>query len=271
MLSKIKKNSIAFIMILTLQTTIFGMHENECKQLSLIYKKPYLPYNINSLNFWSSLKEIFSRKDHSASTTLAHIKSDLIKFVEYLQTNDLENNPELQETINRKYKQLWNDFLMLHNHNWIDQFMYPNHPHIDNPENNKYRRELLRSLHPDKNQSIINKSQQNELYKHLTDTARPEKPMDCIINPFVDAVAHLGSQASFNIFQTTCFLPSILFPQFFSNQETRFFKKYINQANKEISQCNRSVKILERNIETRHEELKKTFNIVSSKTKKTQN
>jgi len=211
------------------------------KQKLLTSPEIALSYSLPSTSMWDSLKQIFFAPTTNTHITLKCIKSDLTKLINYLKKNDIQNDQWQQEDIARKYKQLWNDFLRLHNHTWLDQILYPHHPSIDTEEEAKFRRQLLFSLHPDKEQSIINATQKNELYTNFTDISRPIKPLDPIIDSYSFMASFVGYRTGMQTISTISSLPSILFPQYFTNKAIASYAKDTAKEKLEIKRYNNAI------------------------------
>ena len=148
MLTKINLFSVFTVIVLSLQTTISAMdnHDNRDKFLTLTILANYLNQRaivpvINQLNskknesnsFWRSLQQLFSKNN------LQDIKTDLNLLLVSLKNDDSINKSFNNEDV-AKCKQLWDEFLLLHNYSFLDQIIYPHHPHIESPEAKKYKK-----------------------------------------------------------------------------------------------------------------------------------
>jgi hypothetical protein len=226
------------------KTDLYQKFNLNCRRKLLTGPAVTLSYSLPSPSMWDSLKQLFFTSTSSPHITLDSIKSDLTQLIDYLKKNNIENDKWQQEDITNKYKQLWSHYLSLHNYTSLDKIMYPSHPAIDDNEEAQYRRKQLLLIHPDKDKSNVNAIQKNELFTTLTDISRPTKPLD----PIIDGFSFTGSIGAYRTgmqaIGTISSLPSILFPQYFTNKTIASYRKGTAQENLETKQY--------KNVSTKH-------------------
>jgi hypothetical protein len=188
------------------------------------------------------------------------IKKDVMKKIKTLHTKNSCQELITDEDV-LEITMLWNQFKSLHNYNWIDQIIYPFHKTID-PEQvtkERNRKPLNLLLHSDRYLSK-NKKQMDDLFICLGDSSRVSKSMDFIIDPIVAIATSTAARATFQAVTTACSLPSLLFPDYFTNKNTSRYKNALNKTNKQI-------KIVELNIQAKQQEVRDTVNFFSTKNK----
>jgi hypothetical protein len=212
-----------------------------CLNLLILYKK-----NQPSLGYVSTPQKVINAYAGAYDkANLNQIKSNLKFLIKTLNEND---NHHFQDKYITICKQLWNDFLLLHNYSWLDHILYPKHPSIDSPEENKYRKNQLLLLHPDKQNSndTCTPEQKTDLFRHISNITRPKKPFDSIINPISNFLSMITNkiifQTSAQIFTTTCSLPSILFADYFKNTNILEYEKAIKNKNLNILKHETAIK-----------------------------
>jgi hypothetical protein len=289
MLTKIKSFSIISVLILSLQTTIFAMDLNEIIdfnqnwykkriELVLLYKKiNQLPRNyvpkMDSPKIIASdivLDEPTTIKTYLSmhyaclivqSTLVTDtIKKDVMKKIKTLHTKNSCQELITDEDV-LEITTLWNQFKSLHNYNWIDRIIYPFHKTID-PEQvtkERNRKPLNLLLHSDRYREE-NKKQMDALFICLGDASRVVKSMDFIIDPIIAIATSTAARATFQAVTTACSLPSMLFPDYFTNKNTSHYKNALNKTNKDI-------KIVELNIQAKQQEARDAVIFFSTKNK----
>ena len=264
MLTKIKNFSLASIMVLSCQTTVFACMNPQRTTAELFeeYNDEFNRLGRPQYKIFIKLQKLFETKDQST------IKNDLIA-----KTQSLKNKDNNAETISDEeiyeVQKIWDQFKSFYNYDLLDLIMYPLHEpankkNVKEMEKERKQKPLNLYAHPDKYKLSENNTKMDNFYRYLDNTSRPRKAMDFTIRPILtialSAPGIIAFRAKANIVRTVCSLPSLLFPNYFFKNNN--MSNDTRKAKIEILGCNQAIILYGHAINNRINDIKHHDNLI---------
>lgn len=288
MVTKIKLLSLASIMALSCQITVFACMDPQktAEELFEEFNDEFTKYGRPQYKIFIKLHKLFETKNQ------ATIRKEFAEKILSLKTKDTNKEIISDKDIYEAQK-IWDQFKSVYNYDLLDFIMYPLHQPANKKNLEELKKEytkkqdfagkpkeyetkpLVLDIYPDKYAMSENKEKMKILFQYMNDdTARPKKPMDFGIRPILEIVLSTPGIIVFhtkaNIVRTACSLPSLLLPRYFFkdkkiSDDTRKTNIEINEYNNAIVQHESAINKYVNVIKQHDNAIKKQDNAIKRK------
>lgn len=209
------------------------------------------------------------------------LKEKLFEKLSALEQRNKENLFILDKEIN-ELKELFKQLTLSYNYTLLDSIVYPLGKRITKEKVHELYLELSLFSHPDRFASLKNDAASEnqlkiaslfkEFNNYHNEYQRPTKSLDFIVDPTIAIATNIATRLAFKtsnqIVETTCSLPSILFPDYFKNEKILDYNKEIKAAKVIINEYDTAIQHKLDTVENYGSTIKKT-ELQTGKTKLT--